>query len=202
VTRRERLFFAVELPSETRNRLRAALEGFAATAPLPGRAVPAANWHLTIRFLGDLEPGGGEAARRTVRATDLGPAFAACIGGLGAFPRPERARVVWAGITRGTTRLAELAARTEAAVRAAGLLPERRPYRPHLTLARLRTPTDVRPWVRHPLPSIELPVREMILLRSVQGPEGVRYDALDRYALWAGEDAALATIAAPRREDP
>jgi RNA 2',3'-cyclic 3'-phosphodiesterase len=202
VTRRERLFFAVELPPETRTRLRAALDGFAETAPLPGRAVPAANWHLTIRFLGDLVPGEGEAARRSVGATDLGPAFIACIGGMGAFPRAERARVVWAGITRGTERLAELAARTGAAVTAAGLPPEGRPYRPHLTLARLRTPTDVRLRVRHPLPSIELPVRELVLLRSLPGPDGVRYDAVDRYPLSAGEDAALATNAAPRREDP
>jgi RNA 2',3'-cyclic 3'-phosphodiesterase len=106
------------------------------------------SWHLTLAFLGqvaeDLLP---ELDTRLARAAGRHPAQDLAIQGGGAFPGPARATVVWAGLRADGTALAALAASVAAGARRAGAPPpdENRRYRPHLTLARLREPADVRP---------------------------------------------------------
>lgn len=109
---------------------------------IPGRRVPSDNWHITLRFAGVLEP---VAYERWLAALDdaSGPgALDVHLRGLGAFPNPRRATVVWVGVE--SEGIEEVAARVEEAAQAAGLEPEERPYRPHLTVARVRPPADVR----------------------------------------------------------
>jgi RNA 2',3'-cyclic 3'-phosphodiesterase len=183
VRERERLFFAVPIPRSARVRLQERLTEIAGEDGLPGRPVPPENWHLTIRFLGEVEGPVAEAARRSVAGARLGRSFEAEVGGLGAFPRSAGGRVLWAGISHGHEALASLAARVEAAVRDAGLPPETRPFRPHLTLARLREPADVRRWTEGDLSPVRFRVDELVLYRSRLGPGGARHEALEHYAL-------------------
>ncbi len=103
------------------------------------------DWHLTLAFLGEVAdrvlP---ELTARLERAAARHPARQLAVSGGGAFPRPHRATVVWAGIQSGVD-LAPLAASVAAAARRAGAPPpdEGRRYRAHLTLARCRSPVDV-----------------------------------------------------------
>jgi 2'-5' RNA ligase len=173
-----RVFAAVPLPPE----VRLALEEALADLEIPGKVVPPENWHLTLRFLDSVEEVPYE--RFLAGLTELGEisAFPVRLGRLGGFPRNGRASVVWAGVEQGTEELIELNAVVEEAAQAAGLDPEERPYRPHLTLARVRPPRDI----TH-LTSVELGLGwvadRVVVYRSLLGRGGARYEPLESFTL-------------------
>jgi len=116
-----------------------------AVAPLRA-AEPELAWvheeklHLTMKFLGDVDDAG---VARLARAADAVAArhrpFEMTLGGVGAFPNFRRARVVWMGV-ESEPRLELLHHDLEIACAEAGFEVEGRPFRPHITLARVRTP--------------------------------------------------------------
>lgn len=178
----ERLFLAVQLDEPTRTALAGHLQS-AGAAPLPGRPVPPANWHLTLRFLGGTSPEQRTRLERAMAAEALGPTFRVRLGALGAFPRAERATVLWIG-AEDDGGLARLAGAAERAARAAGFPAEERPFRAHLTLARLRGPGDVAPLLQHtPAAGIEMPVQSLVLLRNQAGAGPPTYQAVARWPL-------------------
>ncbi|MDX1690710.1 MAG: RNA 2',3'-cyclic phosphodiesterase [Acidimicrobiia bacterium] len=176
-----RLFLAVAPDEETRHRLAHLLGDPAA---LPGRPVHPDNWHLTLRFLGDVGPVGRDRLLGTLGDADLGTPFGLSWSGLGAFPNPRRARVLWLGVRRGAPELEDLAGRVREAVEDAGFDPEERPFSPHLTLSRLRPPEDVRPLVdRFEAPDAAMRVSEVVLFRSNLGGGPARYERVETFAL-------------------
>lgn len=126
-----RLFVAVAVDDGARAALTARL---AAAGALPGRVVPSANWHLTLRFLGDTPAAAEAALCRALDGAKWPPAFAIRFGAAGAFPSPARARVLVLDVADGGEGLAALAAAVDRAVGA----PAAGPFAPHLTLARLK----------------------------------------------------------------
>lgn len=125
-----RLFTGIEIPEEIQDAL-SDLE-----MPLPGaRWIETDDLHLTLRFAGDIS---------NARARDLSDALAAIdqrvfeitIAGVGVFGGNDP-RALWAGVEGGEA-LENLARANERAARAAGLDPEPRSFKPHITLARLR----------------------------------------------------------------
>jgi len=167
--------------------LRAALEAhLAATVGerLPGRAVPPANWHLTLRFLGATDP---ERHRRVVdelARIDPPPPFDLSFTGLGAFPRAGRAKVLWIGVGESVDPLRALAASVEAAAVRAGFAPEPKPFSPHLTLSRINPPADLRPLVDGATPfGGRTRVDAFVLFRSHLGGASPRYEAIHRFPL-------------------
>lgn len=133
-----RVFAAVVPPVE----IRAALDDRLAGRAIPGRPVPPPNWHITLRFVGKVE---AVAYERWLGEMDTAPVpdpFTIALSGLGAFPRPARATVLWVGVE--SERLPELAGSVDRAAEGAGLGREERPFRPHLTISRVRPPADVR----------------------------------------------------------
>ena len=97
--------------------------------------------HLTLKFFGDVP----ENAVADISAV-AGPAAAAvgpfelAIGGTGVFPDPSRPRVVWLGMNGEVAQLATFQQGLERALREIGFPPEERPFRPHLTLGRIKSP--------------------------------------------------------------
>jgi 2'-5' RNA ligase len=178
-----RLFIGVPLTDEARGEIQARLRD-ALPDGLPGRAVPAANWHLTLRFLGATRADQLAAVRAHLRAAELGAAFDTRFGGLGAFSRPRSARVLWAATAEGADRLRGLARIAEDAARAAGFAPESKSYTPHLTLSRIHPPRDVTGVVdRVPPLEVGMRVGEIILFRSHLGGGPARYEPVERFAL-------------------
>ena len=174
-----RLFLAVALTDEARAAIRAALP-----SGVPGRAVPPDSWHLTLRFLGETAPERAARLADELRSADRGARFEIEIGGLGAFPRPSRAAVLWVGIGAGRERLGALAAAVEEAARRAGFPAEERPFSAHLTVSRIRPPQDVTPLLaRWTVPPIDMPVDEVVLFRSHLGGGPARYEAVERFPL-------------------
>lgn len=138
-----RLFVAVLPSAAAVDELSLAIKPVRPLLP-EARWVDPATWHLTLVFCGevpeeklpDLTTRLGRAASRHTR-----PSLA--LAGLGGFPTSRRARVLTmrvAGEVIGLTRIADSA---RAAARRCGITVDDRTYRPHLTLARLREPTDV-----------------------------------------------------------
>lgn len=131
-----RLFTAIELPDDVKDQL-GDLE-----KPLPGaKWVATDDLHITLRFAGDIE-GRAEREFSELLAGIDADAFELRLADLGAFGGNEP-RVIWAGVEPSPA-LEVLARANERAARAAGLPPDGRAFKPHVTLARLnRTPPEI-----------------------------------------------------------
>lgn len=130
-----RLFVAIELPDEVRERLTTLEARLRATIARQGvRFVPPAKLHLTVRFLGAVEPEALPVLEEDLRSAtlSLSPVRIATAG-LGAFPGLRRPRVVWAGV-RGEFEALDAAIRAATAGRREA---DDKPFQPHLTLARV-----------------------------------------------------------------
>lgn len=175
-----RVFLAVAPTDDARQALAAKLGSVA----LPGRPVPPPNWHVTLRFIGAVDEPTVDLLVHAVADADLGPGFGVRWGSLGAFPRPAKATVLWLGAASGAPTLSALAARIERALVAAGFEAQDRPFRPHLTLSRIRPPQDVGPLVDSVAPmAVDMPVDRVVLLESHLGAGGARYELLESFDL-------------------
>jgi RNA 2',3'-cyclic 3'-phosphodiesterase len=108
--------------------------------------VPPGNVHLTLRFLGDIEPADIDpiAAVMSECAQRMFP-LALSVNGLGVFPDLRRPRVVWLGITGDMPRLIAFQQYLDARLVALGkgrFKPEDRPFKGHLTLGRIKARLD------------------------------------------------------------
>jgi len=99
------------------------------------RTVSAAKMHVTLHFLGPLASTSVEAVSQMLEEL-VCPALSLTIQAGGQFPERGRARVLWAGVTRNDSlhRLHEQAGKL--LQQAIGFVPEKRPFCPHVTLAR------------------------------------------------------------------
>jgi 2'-5' RNA ligase len=175
-----RLFVALELPHATRQRL-----ADLATA-LPGaRWVPPENFHITLRFI-------GEVPRHVAEELDLALAalrarhFSVTLAGVGTAERAGRARTLWACVERNAA-LDALRGKIERALQGVGLAPERRRFVPHVTLARLGQTAELRlaEWVQaHNLFRTEpIEMGHFTLFSSLLGHEQAVYTPEVEYAL-------------------
>src|SRR5262249_34021672 len=101
--------------------------------------VPAANLHVTLKFLGWTREEALEAIRDRVakEASNFAP-FEVRAKGLGAFPTATSPRVVWVGLDDGGGVLARLASGCEQWMSDLGFIKEERPFRPHVTIGRVK----------------------------------------------------------------
>jgi len=183
-----RLFVAIEAPQDWREAARSATEAVGRMSGVRLRAVNPALMHLTLRFLGEV-PEARVAPLSAALSEHVPPVDVALeLAAAGAFGPPARTQVVWLGIGGDLDALHALAARVETAVRAAGLPPEDRPLRAHLTLARLGRqlgPAERRAVAEavhalEPPPLLPFRAREAVLVRSHLGGPQPRYEVLAR----------------------
>jgi len=134
------------------------------------------GWHVTLAFLGSIEAASvPQFVARLALVAKKHSAMSVRTGGLGAFPTPDRVRVVWYGIEDELGRLAELAHDIAAALD----LDASQPFRPHLTLARARRPVDLRSWLASAsVPEGVLEVDRVELMRSHVSGGPARCDTL------------------------
>lgn len=127
-----RLFVALSLPADLRQRLNGLSCG------LPGaRWVAPENLHLTLRFIGEV--GGHDAEDIDAALAGIQfPRFSLTLAGVGEFGDDRRLRSLWAGV-EPSEMLDRLQAKVEQAVQRAGQPPEKRKFKPHVTLARFKS---------------------------------------------------------------
>ena len=134
-----RLFFAIELADDVQDLLDDATASLRAEAPELAW-IDRAKRHLTLKFLGEVAD---EAVPRLTEAADRAAAehgpLEMSVREIGAFPNFRRARVVWIGVEQ-ERRLELLHHDLELACESAGFEVEGRPFRPHITLARVHEP--------------------------------------------------------------
>ncbi len=177
--RTERLFIGVPTTADAR-------AAIARTLPknLPGKLVAPEKWHFTLRFLGPTTREARDAIIARLSDAKLGSRFNVRFGELGAFPNARSARILWLGVTRGGERMSELVDVAEDAARRAGFAPEARPFKPHLTLARIDPPRAISTLLgqKHHF-DIEMAVQALILYRSQLGGGPARYDEVVKFDL-------------------
>jgi RNA 2',3'-cyclic 3'-phosphodiesterase len=179
-----RLFVAVTPSAEAVAHLAAAVESVRGSAAELRWSRPE-SWHLTLTFLGAVaEEVARDLDRRLARAAHRHPPCELVFRGAGRFD----GRVLWIGVGGDTAPLRRLADSTTAAARRVKIPVEDRAFRPHLTIARARTPTDLRPLVSA-LQNYEGPIwraDRVSLVQSFlqQGPDRAsRYEVLAEHAL-------------------
>jgi RNA 2',3'-cyclic 3'-phosphodiesterase len=192
-----RTFFAVELPDAPRARVAERLRRLRAEFP-----DVRASWekteklHVTLKFIGEV----GRARVDDLKQAAAGAVegvepFDLSVEGAGSFPPHGNPRVLWLGIRDASGRLALIHNALETACASQGFPRDRRPFKPHITLARIRSPQGARDLAaahrEAPFEPQRFQVSELILMRSELGPGGSRYTPLSRHVLtrpWPEEE--------------
>lgn len=179
-----RLFVAFDIPAPHLDALAEALRDLRGTLDA-GRWTTPEQQHVTLKFIGWMEPGRLEEVRAICARTAEGARRAELsLTELGAFPTLRRARVLWIGIADRASIAARLAADLDAGLAPLGVEPEGRAYTPHLTLARFKPPQDLRAAQEVALPPFDpFPLAAITLFRSHLARSGPRYEVVDRFAL-------------------
>ena len=135
-----RTFIAIDLPQTVLDALQALSQRLRHSGA-QASWVQVHNIHLTLRFLGEIEPEAAQTLGNAL-ADRYAPmdAFRLRVSGLGAFPNMRKPSVIWAGIGPIDTGLTQVQAIAEEESRRIGVSPETRAFCPHLTLARIRDP--------------------------------------------------------------
>jgi len=177
-----RLFIALPLPADIVEYLGRTIEALRATGP-DVRWVDPGNVHLTVRFLGETD------AAVVPRLTALLDGVAAqlapttlTLDRMGAFPNLRRPNVFWVGLAGNTERLSKLARQVELGVRTLRFEKEKKGFKPHLTLGRVKRGRTVTETVSQ-IEAMRIEPREVlfdqvVLFQSDLTPQGAVYTRL------------------------
>jgi RNA 2',3'-cyclic 3'-phosphodiesterase len=148
----------------------------------PVRLVRDHGVHLTVKFFGEVAPGRLDVIEEAVRSAVPGTgALPLRLSEIGAFPSGKRPRVVWVGLDAPPA-LELLQDRLERRADAIGFAPEGTPFRPHVTLARVREgqrlPDGALESLAEGFEPVSFLVSELVLFESVPGRGGPRYEPL------------------------
>lgn len=137
-----------------------------------GRATSAQTIHLTLAFLGEADPDGAIAAARRVRSESFG------------LPVDDAKywrhnRIVWVGPHAMPDPLRQLAADLRRELLLEKFAMEERAFAAHVTLIRKAGAPKSLP----PLPHLDWPAPEFVLVRAAPAPAGSRYEVIERFPM-------------------
>jgi 2'-5' RNA ligase len=181
-----RLFLAIELPEEVRERLVRIQQAWPVSLNRGYSRTRAENLHITLKFLGETPD---ERVAPLCEALGQLPARAMIplrIDQMVFFPPRGAPRIVGAGPSETTELIAQLHEALEAICQGMGFPREGRAYRPHVTLARARTPLpsargQLEQAAASILPCPGMEIDEFVLMQSELLPRGARYTPLARF---------------------
>jgi 2'-5' RNA ligase len=133
-----RSFIAIEIPAGIQSAIAQSTASLKNALPKTLiRWVASQNIHLTLKFLGDVSPANLERLAETLKIEAAShEIFSMSVGGIGAFPTPRRARVIWIGLETPPA-LEALQRGVETAAAQLGYTSEERSFSPHLTIGRV-----------------------------------------------------------------
>ena len=181
-----RSFIAIDLPPEAKAALAALTQTLIADGLSGVRWVKPEGIHLTLKFLGNIPSHTPPRLLTALQSSSQNhPPFSLGLGDFGVFPSPNNPRVLWVGVTGDMDALSRLQASVEEACHTLGFEPDRRPFRPHLTLGRVRRklPPPQLDLVRAALQeqtagNYRWNVGEFHLIHSTLTPQGAIYRSL------------------------
>jgi 2'-5' RNA ligase len=179
-----RLFTGIALPPHVLDNLARVLKELRPLAPL--KWSPVENLHITSKFIGEWPEGRLKELENTLENLSSAASFEVTIAGFGYFPNPRNPRTLFADVESGP-QLAELATSLDEALQPLGVVHEKRPYSPHLTLARIKNENirELREHIAH-MTNFDFgrfQVSEFHLYLSKTGPNGSIYTQLATYSL-------------------
>lgn len=178
-----RTFIAIELTPRAHDEL-ASLQSALRKAGADVKWVEPENIHLTLRFLGDVEPKKAEEVKGILIETAAGfKPFELTMKDIGAFPGLSSPRVIWAGVGLGAAESARITEVIETKLQIIGMPKEERKFHPHMTLGRVRGPKNCEK-LRGMIETIKfeagskINVDHLTLFRSQLTPQGSIYTPL------------------------
>jgi 2'-5' RNA ligase len=137
-----RYFIGIPIPPEAKKKLK--------VQSWPGlsrykdeKLVSQNNWHYTLAFIGQLNQEKLEELKSLLQVYVWGKAFRLSIRNFGAFPRLDEGRILWAGCDRGKEEISVLAQTLRRQLDGMGIKYDDKPFVPHITLARMRSPKNL-----------------------------------------------------------
>jgi 2'-5' RNA ligase len=181
IEKKSRRFFIALPVDETAVTSLAGISGFLNKYRSSLKVVPADNYHLTLKFLGSLEPDIADSITGTFEFPYPLKRISYKIVGLGVFPSAGEPTVIWAGLNCDKEPLAEVIQSVENLASLYGFIPEKRGFVPHITLARVKkdraVDSDIKQFLsdeKYTLFSSSV-FKELVLFESVLKPEGAEY---------------------------
>jgi 2'-5' RNA ligase len=185
-----RLFVALQIPPAVRKNLVEFLAMLRAISLQP-RWVRTENLHVTLKFIGEVQAEKLGDIRVALSAVHSDQAVALNFRGAGFFLNERRPRVFWAGI-EASANLARLAGDIDRATEKLGVPPEKRPFSPHLTLARFEPPglpeklrAAIQENAKREFGSVA--AKEFHLIESKLKPGGAEYTTLETFPFVVAE---------------
>ncbi len=177
-----RSFIALELAPEIQKQLRQ-IQAELKKSGADVKWVNPEGIHLTLKFLGNVSPELLEEIKKLINQLAKSyKSFELKISQLGAFPKIEYPRVIWVGMEQRENQVVKLAQDLEERLIQLGFLREKRAFKSHLTLGRVRSAHN-RDQLKKLLQSLTFPRTTMqagtlILFKSTLTPKGAIYQAL------------------------
>ncbi|MBC7363984.1 MAG: RNA 2',3'-cyclic phosphodiesterase [Candidatus Aminicenantes bacterium] len=183
-----RVFIAVDLEDSVKEQLANLIENLK-PAGRNIKWVARENFHLTLKFLGEIDEGQVEIVREVlIKLSHQYRPFSLKLKGTGSFPPGQnRMRVIWVGLESGPE-LFRLQKELEEELERKGFPKEERAFSPHLTLGRAKQPQNQEK-LKKMLEKFsnrefgQMMVKEITLFQSILRPEGPVYKPLDKFEL-------------------
>jgi RNA 2',3'-cyclic 3'-phosphodiesterase len=178
-----RAFIAIELDKPVQEAL-SQIQGQLKKSQADVKWVAPQNIHLTLKFLGDVLSDKREDLRQILpEVLSNISGFELEINQLGAFPKIQRPRVVWVGITKNADKVKEIATLLEEKLQTLGLEREDREFSAHITLGRVRSPKNLNHLGQAMenckiLKPLKQAVKNVTLFQSTLTPQGPIYTPL------------------------
>jgi RNA 2',3'-cyclic 3'-phosphodiesterase len=183
-----RSFIAIEIPDEIKTEMVKVQEQLR-TSNVDASWPRPEGVHLTLKFLGEMPETKIPEIMNGIRTAGegIGP-FRLEVKGVGTFPNPKNARVVWIGLSGDIEKLTKLQAAVEDAMVRMGLAREGRKFTPHLTLGRIKFIRLRDKWIKtlDEIKNISLPVFDVTavsLMKSELKPSGALYTEMGSVVL-------------------
>jgi len=183
-----RAFIAIELDANVRERLKEVQDQLK-ELPLDITWVTPEIIHLTLRFLGEISDKKLKAVKTNLPdfVKTVSP-FTFAITSLGAFPSPQKPKVIWAGVNETNGELSLLAEKIETGVNQCGIGKEDKEFSAHITIGRVKSLKNISRLAETIpgfaiSPALEQPVHSITLFKSTLKSDGPVYEVLERVAL-------------------
>jgi 2'-5' RNA ligase len=178
-----RLFVAVNFPESIKSAILNIQEDLKRSL-CDVKWVNSGKFHLTLKFLGETSEDLLENVKQELeKSVKRQGSFEISLKGCGMFPDIHGPKVVWLGIGKGSEELKEIAGRIEAAMEPLGFRKEKRGFKPHLTLGRVRSLQNKTALIKKVIANEKkdagsIIVEKIDLMQSILHPQGPEYICL------------------------
>jgi 2'-5' RNA ligase len=186
-----RLFVACEVPDDVRETIGETTETLRKKSGQAVRWIRPDGVHVTLKFLGEVPTKKLPAVKLAIQEAVVGHApFELEFSNIGTFGGREGLRLMWVGIAGDVLRLEALVRAVNAALAVVGFEPERRPFRPHLTLGRVKDEISTRHRAeievavgKSTVPPVSWRTAQVSLMRSRLTTAGATYEVIATFPL-------------------